>query len=178
MERQLRRSTQARELLGAGDAGKRVATVMQIRRGRAVLCDVGGAREWFIPVECADCGSSLPGARSDDPVERGRPCPTCGSLARLVRVYATEEMHAHERVDLRVKEGGRGKPVLELRQGDDQHRGSGVWHAIRRVIDRRGDRYEERVVRPDGVIFRDISVPLDEHRGHRSDTSRPKSHLD
>lgn len=90
-------------------------------------------------------------------------------------MHASDEVHVHERIDLKVKEGGRSKPVLELRQGDDEHRDSGVWHTIRRVIDRRGNRYEERVVRPDGVVLRDISIPLDEHKGHGSDTTRPKS---
>jgi hypothetical protein len=128
------------------------------------------------PVECADCERLIPAVRSDDPVESRRPCPACGSIGRLVRVHAGEELHIHERLDLKVKEDGRGRPVLEVRQGDDQHRASGVWHTIRRVIDRRGNRYEERVVRQDEIVVRDISVPLDKHRGHGNDTSVPKAH--
>lgn len=128
------------------------------------------------PVECAGCGRPLPGAQSSDPVETRSACGSCASTARLVRVHASEELHLHERLDFKVKAGGRGKPVLEVRQGDDLHRDSGVWRSLHRVIDRRSNRYEERIVSAEGVVVRDVSVPLDRHRGHGSDTSRPKAH--
>jgi DNA-directed RNA polymerase subunit RPC12/RpoP len=163
-ERKILRSVRRERLERHGDAAR--GGVLSVVEGEVVVH----------PVECAECGSSIPVARSDDPVDARRPCPACGSSARLVPLHASDEVHFHERVDLKVKEGGRGKPALELRQGDDQHRSSGVWHTIRRVIDRRRNRYEERVVDPDGIVVREISVPLDEHRGHGSDTSRPKSH--
>lgn len=142
--------------------------------GHGVLCAIVAGAVVY-PVECADCGKVIRGARSDDPVETRRAC-VCGSTARHVRVSASDEAHAHERLDLKIKEGGRGRPVLELRQGEDRHRDSGQWNTIYRLIDRRRNRYEERVVGPDAVVVRDISVALDDHRGHGSDRSRAKAH--
>lgn len=124
-------------------------------------------------VECGSCGQELPDARVDDPAEGRLPCPTCASVARLVKV------HAHDEVSIRVdsglkkrtpgfKSGGRSRPAQEQWSGAEKS-ADGVWRERQRVVDRENNRYVERVTDPDGTVIRDVDEPLDQHLHHGSD---------
>jgi len=56
---------------------------------------------------------------------------------------------------------------MEGKFGDELHRKTGKWYRRVMIIDRRKNRYRERIEDPEtGVVSRDVDEPLDEHRGH------------
>jgi hypothetical protein len=70
----------------------------------------------------------------------------------------------------KAKATGKGKPFVEGVDGDDVHRATGHWNVLSRLIDRRGNRYRERIVDGEtGEVIRDVDEPLTGHRGHGSD---------
>ena len=69
-----------------------------------------------------------------------------------------------------------GRVFTEMKSGEDFHRDSGRWRHLWRLIDRRNDRYVERITEPDGTVVREVEVPLTEHRGHGADRSRLRAH--
>jgi hypothetical protein len=124
-------------------------------------------------VWCNGCGEPLAGARPDDPVEGRAPCPVCGSLSRLVKVFAHDEVTFHSDLGLKkkspgFKSGGRSRPAQEQWSGDERS-ADGVWRDRQRVVDRERNRYIERVTDPDGTVIRDVDEPLDQHLGHGCD---------
>lgn len=126
----------------------------------------------FQGVACANCALGLPDefGRIDDRPE----CPRCRALARLFSISISETLTLHSSLAWKAKHGGRGKPFHEGKVGDEQHRDSGEWRRLARSIDREGDRYRERITRPNGeIIIRDVDEPLREHRGHESARRRP-----
>lgn len=85
----------------------------------------------------------------------------------------TAEVRAHGQVSFKGRRRGTRKPFIEGKWGEDLHRLSGVWHRLRRVIDRENSRYVEKIEAPDGTIVRDVDEPLSDHRGHGSAKKRP-----
>ena len=70
---------------------------------------------------------------------------------------------------MKAKAGGRGKPFQEETVGDNLHRATGKWNRLRRLIDRRKDRYVEHIVDGEtGEVIRAVDKPLSEHRGRGS----------
>lgn len=127
-------------------------------------------------ISCRGCG--MPRTGDDvEQVENGEriPCLECGNEHIIFHVSFHDKVTTHERLDLKVKQGGKGKPTVEQRQGDDFHHESGEWRKIIRLVDRGNDRYVEKVVGPDGSVIRSVDQPLSEYRGHGSDTTRPKA---
>lgn len=128
-------------------------------------------------VKCGNCDE--PHARDAvDLILAGErlPCTRCGSHAVKVDMHVAETITLHERLDLKAKRLGSKRPFMEQRVGDDQNRKSGRWSKIHRLIDRENDRYVEHIADEEGIVVRDVDVPLSEHRGHGSDRSRPKTH--
>ena len=125
---------------------------------------------------CGDCGTELDESPSQAPEKRA-PCPQCGSTRRRFAV-AMEDAAIEMRSSLRVraKAGGKGKPFQEEKVGDDYWRKGGRWMTFRRLIDRRRNRYVERIEDPEtGEVIKDVDEPLSEHRGHGSVMNPPAS---
>jgi hypothetical protein len=58
------------------------------------------------------------------------------------------------------------KPFLEVKSGDDFHRDTGTFNDLERIIDRRNDRYHERIVdKETGAVIREVNEPLSDHVG-------------
>jgi hypothetical protein len=123
-------------------------------------------------VQCRDCGTPV---EEPGPIEDRRPCPTCGSLARIFTVTVTDTAQVRERIAIKARRGevGKVRPFLEQTHGDDYHRDSGEWREVTRVIDRENDRYTERIVDTAGNVVREVDEPLNEHRGHGAARRRP-----
>src|SRR3990172_11099705 len=123
-------------------------------------------------VECTSCGQSLPDARPDDPAEGSPPCPACGSMSRLVKVYLHDEVTFHTDLVLKkrtpgFKSGGRSRPAQEQWSGDEQS-ADGIWRDRQRVVDRENNRYVERITDPKGTVIRGRDEPPHPHPGPRS----------
>ena len=118
---------------------------------------------------CNGCGKPL------DPVPAGkaRPhCPACGATARRIAVEIEETIHFSD--SLRVK-GSEPKPsggkreFLDAFEGTEHSRALGRVVKKSRLVDRRANRYMERVVDPQsGDVLRDVDEPLTDHRGRGS----------
>jgi hypothetical protein len=65
------------------------------------------------------------------------------------------------------RNGNRNRPGLERWGGDSLSEG-GLYRAIRRVVDREGNWYEEEILNPDGSVHHFEARPLSEHMEHGS----------
>ena len=64
---------------------------------------------------------------------------------------------------------GRRKFLVQVKSGDSYSQDLGRYVHLERLIDRPGDRYEEKVVDPEtNEVIREISEPLSKHKGHGS----------
>jgi hypothetical protein len=109
----------------------------------------------------------------DEPVgialDERQPCPSCGSLDRRVELLLESSIDVRSEVGLKAKEPGARKPFVEQRVGDSYHRDSGRWNRLRRLIDRRRNRYVEHIEDGEtGETLHDVDEPLTDHTGHGS----------
>jgi hypothetical protein len=119
-------------------------------------------------VKCGKCGQEL-----SEPtivsLENRVPCPYCGSLSRAYFASVHETMTAREKIGMKGKRGGKGKPFIETTSGDDLHKTTGKWNRLERVIDRENNLYSEKIIDPEtGRIIHQCEEPLSEHKGHGS----------
>jgi Zn finger protein HypA/HybF involved in hydrogenase expression len=117
-------------------------------------------------VTCKACGSTLDESASAPPEQR-QPCPSCGSLQRHVAHTLGGEVHVHSSLGLKGKSGGKGKPFLELKQGESYSTARGRFMHLLQIVDRRNNRYRKLVRDPEtGEVLRDVDKPLTEHTDH------------
>lgn len=107
--------------------------------------------------------------RGADAVNLG-PCPKCGSARKATSTGNEDELKQREKVGLKAKEAGAtGKPALEMVSGDDLFRKTDSWRKLERVIDRKNDRYYEKITDPEaGEVIRHCEEPLSHHIGRGS----------
>lgn len=120
-------------------------------------------------VFCKDCGQNLEGLTKEIA------CPACGSKLRLYK------KHVHVTSDVRAcvagkdfEPGRKRHPFQEFKAGDSLFRKTGIWNKLERLIDRRNNRYHERITDQDGNLIHECDEPLDEHWGHGSAKHKPK----
>ena len=117
-------------------------------------------------LKCADCRVVATEEPNTFP-EMRPPCPSCGSKARLHEVQITERVALHAKVRVKAVHSGKGRPFYEALYADDLHRKSGKWMYREMVVDRRANRYQERVIdRDTGVVVHACDEPLTRHQGH------------
>ena len=84
-------------------------------------------------------------------------------------VTINETLHFRDKLGMKGKRGGKGKPFIETISGDDLHRKKGKWNLITRTIDRENNLYSETITDQDtGIIIHQCIEPLSEHRNHGS----------
>lgn len=115
---------------------------------------------------CGLCGKKLQ-ERTDIPADKRKPCPKCGSVLRTFHVRIQEEIKIFSKFGIKAKAVGEKRPFLEEISGDDLHHKSGRWNKLLRIIDRRKNKYIEKVTDPEtGQIIHECSEQLSDHRGH------------
>ena len=68
---------------------------------------------------------------------------------------------------------GKKKVIREMFTGADMHQQSGKWYQKDRVVDRKSNRYSEKVTDPEtGEVIHHCDEPLDKHIGHGSAKTR------
>jgi hypothetical protein len=105
-------------------------------------------------ISCAKCGAAIKASDEE--------CPLCGCT------FSAGETKILLRASVRHGQPGQIKPYAVYESGDSLHRESGEWRRVERTIDRKGNRYLERVMRPDGEIVREVDELLTEHTGRGS----------
>lgn len=116
-------------------------------------------------ITCNECGHEFADLEVDSP------CPACGCQVRRVdiAVHDTVSLALKELVRLKAREVGKKDPVRELVAGDELSWKTGKWMEKQRVIDRRANRYTEKVVDSEtGEIVHECNEPLSEHRDRGS----------
>ena len=127
-------------------------------------------------VWCDGCGRQLDESPSTRDEERIA-CPDCGSQARKVDVGVASGVEVTDVAKAKARSGEAGKPGgrpwLELSSGASWSTKYKKWMQRLKVVDRRHDRYTEKVVDPHtGKIIHECEEPLREHRDHGS--ARPR----
>ena len=122
---------------------------------------------------CAECKAPI--NTSTDTPENRAACPNCGSTKRSHDISLNLKAGAAQ-VGIVVKAKGLGqkKPHVELKQGPSHsHKlGKPVEHV--RLIDRRNDRYFEKVTDYEsGELIHHDEEPLSEHNGHGTAKMKP-----
>lgn len=122
-----------------------------------------------ITIICGKCNHTF-NELSNIPAESRRPCPSCGSTARLSRVTIEDSVLMHSELRYKAKQSGKGKPFIEGLIGDSLSQKFRRWMHLDRIIDRRNDLYKEVVTDPktDEEIHRS-EEPLSQHIGHGDD---------
>lgn len=114
-------------------------------------------------VRCSRCDAVVPA--TEDGVSGRSPCGTCGSTQRTVFVFASDELHVHEAVDLRKTPVGATHPTMKLKSGDDFTRDHQAWGVLKRNVDRESGRYREDVTYYDGTTFVSEASLADHEKG-------------
>lgn len=119
-------------------------------------------------VACGNCGLPLE-EDPNQPAEDRPACPACGSTARAFHITVHDSVTFHEKLGMKGRHAGGGKPFIEQIQGADLHRKTGKLMHLSRIIDRENDLYHEVVTDPEtGEILHECKEPLSQHVGHGS----------
>jgi hypothetical protein len=117
-------------------------------------------------VFCGCCGVALDEDTSRPSRER-ESCPACGSTTRSIHVTVHDGITFKEKLGMKGRHPGSGRPFIEQVSGDDLRRKSGKWMKLSRVIDRDNDIYHEIVVDPStDEVIHECKEPLSKHLGH------------
>jgi len=112
-------------------------------------------------VNCEKCGLHK------GKFESGVPCNSCGSVNPVIHITINDTGAGREKLGIKCRSDGVGRPLVELVSGDDLHRNTGTWREIRRVINREKNEYHEVIKdATTGEILHECHEPLSEHRGH------------
>lgn len=123
-------------------------------------------------VKCAICLTVLDDAPNIS-VERRTPCQNCGSTARAFEVEIVQTMTARTSLGMKARHSAGGRPFYEAKSGANLQRSTGRWMERDLVVDRKNDRYIERVVDPKTrEVIHVCEEPLSEHRGHGTATKQ------
>ena len=128
--------------------------------------------DWTI--YCDDCGFKVDEAAATLPeIGSDEPCPECGATSRVFRYNGPNAGFVVMRASVVKKPGEKRSPVESVK-GAFLSRAIGRWVHVHRIIDRRRNRYYEKVLDVEArEVLREVDEPLTEHRG-RGD-AKPKS---
>lgn len=117
---------------------------------------------------CQGCNAVLEESPQTPP-EMRKPCPSCGSTARLYQVLIQETVETRNSLGLKARHGTGGKPFLEQKSGDSFFGKAQKWVYRAMRIDRDNNLYSEVVVdQTTNEIIHKCEEPLSKHQGHGS----------
>jgi hypothetical protein len=112
---------------------------------------------------CADCNSILPN-QSDK-------CKICGSTKKIIKLHVEDNMKIYESFGFKAKnkiKNSKKNPVMDVFQGVEIHKNTGVLVNKERIIDKINNKYYEHVETFDGEILHHCDEKLTDHHGHGS----------
>jgi hypothetical protein len=121
-----------------------------------------------VTVNCNECDALLAEEFSTEP---SRPCPVCGSLARRFHVEIAETCQIDDLLGVEGREAGlsrsKGWFIRSYTRLVPQMSRGGTLAYVKRIFDRRADRYVETVtIHETGEIIHHCDEPLSKHQGH------------
>lgn len=126
-------------------------------------------------VVCGACQTPLNIKGTDAARE---PCGSCGATSRCIRMRPfTAVDNAAPSLALKAKPPS-GRWFVHVIQGRRElFRKLGRWHVIDRRIDRKANRYTEKITDLEtGAIVKQQDHPLSEHTGHGADRTNRRQH--
>ena len=126
---------------------------------------------------CASCGKAI---AYEEPTLSRQPCLHCGETGRRYQRASAEDVVLRDCLEFKLDDST--LPSKNLRRRTRVEGKSGYERSVKRqklvckdrLIDRRNDRYREKVVDSDtGKIIHETVEPLSQHRGHGS-AKQPK----
>lgn len=86
-----------------------------------------------------------------------------------------EDLSSHFTLRFKGKRGGKGRPFVEGKSGDDLHKKDGKWMHREIAIDREKNHYKEKVTNPKtGSVVHACEEPLSQHVDHGSAKKKSK----
>jgi hypothetical protein len=122
---------------------------------------------------CKQCGGLLP---EEYRVAPDKPCPVCGSTARHYEVRIEEKVQVEDMLEWKACPAkGRSWFSWGYTRLVAQRSLGGALAYVKRIVDRRTDRYVETVtMRDTGEVIHHCDEPLSQHQGHGSARQTPK----
>lgn len=120
-------------------------------------------------VKCSDCGEQIQGE-----VPR-KPCPKCGSSRRTFSVCLSESLSVYDGLGFKHRSPDDKARRGVVAEGFTRYVTSRLARLVKheRAIDRREDRYFEKVTDVDtGKVLHECNESLSQHRGHGSAKAR------
>jgi hypothetical protein len=119
-------------------------------------------------VTCGGCGLSLDESTHLFPEQR-LPCPSCGSSARTFHKKFVVTVESRTGLGYKVREQGQQRPFIESYDRPSLSHKTGRWMRKVMRLDRRNNRYQDRVTDPEtGEIVHEEDELLTDHQGHGS----------
>ncbi len=129
----------------------------------------------MIIVKCGDCGEKIFEGSQEEYYKKGMnklECPSCGSDKKEIILKVEEDYKIHDKIKGKVyekgKRKGKKKESIEFIEGNEFIRKTEEWGYKRRVIDRKNDKYIEKVWDENKVPIHECDKRLSEHKGHGS----------
>ncbi len=120
-----------------------------------------------ISIECSNCGFVFQNEQLNEPIEKRKPCPECGSQSRTIRlaIKAKAEVLARMKLKARKPTSTRKKrrPNYESDSGKKIGK-NGKLVSIERIIDRDSNHYKEVIKDKDGNVIVNKDEKLSEHK--------------
>lgn len=113
-------------------------------------------------IMCNNCRALLP--------DTATPCPKCGGIERTVSVKFMDCINILHNIKIVAKDPsktGKKKVQLEFITGHDKSHSGEIMHK-ERLIDKKNNRYFEKVINSKGEVIREADEKLKDHQGHGS----------
>jgi len=121
-------------------------------------------------VKCNNCGSPF------DVIvgfEKTMLCPVCNANDWNYKVPDEEKKEIRHTVKLKERPEKGGKPIREIKSGEELYRKTKEWRQIERIFDHKDDVYYEKITDlKTGRVIKEVHEPLSEHKGHGADKKR------
>ena len=121
-------------------------------------------------VKCNKCGSHFDVIAGFD---KSMLCPVCDVNDWNYNVPEEEKTELRQPVKLKERPPEGGKPIREIKSGEELFKETNEWRQIERIVDRKDDVYYEKITDlKTGKVIKEVFEKLSEHKGHGADKKR------
>ena len=113
---------------------------------------------------CKQCFSILIDETGGE--EERKPCPYCNSVDREIHKILRDKFEIYDLLTGKLKKNGKGKPIFEIKSGEEIFELEGIRVNKVRIIDKENDRYFELIQDKNGNVIRRCEEKLSNHQGH------------
>ncbi len=105
--------------------------------------------------------------------EESMPCPVCEANDWDYNISEEEKKQLRHTVKLKERPEEGGKPIREIKSGEELYKETNEWRQIERIIDRENGIYHEKITDLNsGDVIKEVWEDLSDHKGHGADKTR------